>query len=158
MLADNDVVATAEWLARNAHGDDRNKHNGEPYITHVERVVAHLIKAGATARVIAAAWLHDVVEDTWVTLNVLRGMGFDEDLVQVVDAVTHRKGETRLAYYDRLGRLREALAVKMSDLHDNIDPARKVGLPPETCERLRAKYEVAVRALAVWIVYHLERP
>lgn len=45
------------------------------------------------------AWLHDVVEDTDTTLDNLRGAGLSEDVVQAVDAMTHREGEDYLTVY-----------------------------------------------------------
>lgn len=156
-MTDEEVVSMAEWLSRLAHGSATNKHNGEPYIRHVERVVSHLIKSGADAYTIAVAWLHDTVEDTWVTLNLLRGVGFPAAIVEAVDGVTHRRGETRLAYYERLGRIRRALAVKLSDLRDNTDPERRAQLDDETRSRLRTKYDTAIRALIPWIIHWLEK-
>jgi (p)ppGpp synthase/HD superfamily hydrolase len=145
----------AEQIAREAHGDARNKHSGERYILHVERVVTHLRKMGADDLTLAVAWLHDVVEDTAVTLADLAGQ-FGDDLVSAVDAITHRFGETRLAYYARVGANRVALCVKMSDLRDNTDPERRAVLPEQTRRRLDEKYKIAHRALIPHIIEHLE--
>lgn len=148
-------VDFAEEFARQAHGAVLNKHSGEHYILHVERVVAHLVAAGADETHQTVAWLHDVVEDTSVTLDqVLRFFGVE--IAEAVDAITHRPGETRLAYYDRVGPNRLALAVKMSDLRDNTDPDRKECLPEATRTRLDTKYRTAHRALIPWIIHHLK--
>src|SRR5690349_16656505 len=52
----------------------------EPYIGHPARVAAAVAAAGYGDEVQAVAWLHDVVEDTAVSLDDLRG-GFSEDIV-----------------------------------------------------------------------------
>lgn len=153
-LGDVSVAVLAEGVARQYHGEDANQHNGEPYITHVERVVEHLARLGAPEHVLAVAWLHDVVEDTSVDLADLRAWGFQVQIVEAVDAISHRKGETRADYYERVGANFLALMVKMSDLRDNTDPARRECLAPATRERLREKYERAHRALGPWIIHH----
>lgn len=149
------VDQVAECVARTAHSGQVNPHDGEDYILHVERVVDHLAKAGADAVVLAVAWLHDVVEDTTHTLQEIE-QEFGTEIAAAVDAITHRKGETRLAYYDRVGENRLALAVKMSDIRDNTDPDRKAALAEATRTRLDRKYQAANRALATWIIKHLK--
>lgn len=149
------VDVAAESYARMAHSGQVNPHNGEDYISHVERVVAHLAKSGADATILAVAWLHDTVEDTTATLQMIEDL-FGAEIAAAVDAITHRRGETRLAYYDRVGANRIALTVKMSDLRDNTDPDRKADLAEATRVRLALKYQVAHRALIPWIIKHLK--
>lgn len=71
----NDVAFRARIFATAAHhavGQVR-KYTGEPYINHPAEVVAILaVLDDVTPRMIAAAWLHDVVEDTGVPLSVIR--------------------------------------------------------------------------------------
>ena len=149
------VADYAERLARDAHGDDRNPHDGERYILHVERVVEHLRLLGADATTQAVAWLHDVVEDTPVTYEEIRH-SFGTQIAEAVDCLTHRKGESRADYYARIGPNRLALTVKLSDGRDNQNPARKATLSDATRERLRAKYEHQNYVLASWVIHHLK--
>lgn len=146
----------AESLARRAHADQRNPKDGEDYIRHPERVVRHLESLGAGWREIATAWLHDVVEDCegW-TPGVLTDYGVDAEVVAAVAAITHPKGEPRRDYYLRVGRNRIALAVKLADIHDNTDPARRAVLDAETAARLDRKYAQAWRTLAPFAARHL---
>ena len=150
-------VAAAESIARSAHDGAMNQHDGEPYIRHVERVAAHLAAAGASEKIQMVGWLHDVVEDTHLTLDDLLTLGFPPDVVDAVDCITHRRGESREDYYQRVGSNRMALAAKMADIRDNTDPTRKENLATTTRERLRAKYEKAHRALIPHLIRHLER-
>lgn len=86
---DSELVMRAAEFARQAHSaiDQRRKYSGEPYIVHpaaVAELVASVTDDGA---VIAAAWLHDVVEDTAVTLGEIR-TEFGEDVAALVSSVT----------------------------------------------------------------------
>jgi (p)ppGpp synthase/HD superfamily hydrolase len=88
---------------------------GQPYILHCLRVM--LPHQDDTAR--QAAILHDVVEDTDVTLESLRQLGFREEVIAAVDALTHRASESYYEYVLRLAQSDVARRVKVADLHDN---------------------------------------
>lgn len=136
-----DLVTEAKELATRAHQGQFDK-SGAPYIGHPERVAGHVAQhaAGEDLEVAqAVAWLHDVVEDTPVTLADLARQ-FPADVVAAVDAMTKRSGEEPDDYYRRVCANRIARAVKNADLDDNTDPARTARLAPVTRERLAAKY------------------
>ncbi len=95
----------------------------------------------------AAAWLHDVVEDTDITLDDLTELGIPEPVVTAVEALTRRPGEAPDAYYARVGADPIALLVKLADLADNSDPKRLSLLDDETRARLTAKYDHARASL-----------
>jgi hypothetical protein len=119
-----ELLARAVALAAVAHARQVDK-SGRAYIFHPLSVVQRCERHGETAQVVAA--LHDVVEDTWVTLDMLRGLGFPEDVVEAVDAISHRKGERFFDYIRRCGRNPLAKLVKLADLEDNSDPRRRFG-------------------------------
>jgi hypothetical protein len=74
------------------------------------------------------AVLHDVVEDTWMNLDLLRAYGFPDTIIDAVDAITQRPGEeTYEEYIRRCGRNKLAALVKLADLDDNSDPVRRFG-------------------------------
>lgn len=141
----NPWTEEAEKLAREAHASQQDK-VGNPYIWHVERVVARLVGRPYCQ---AIGWLHDVIEDTHVTLDDLRRHGFPDALIEAVDAITHRPGEPRQAYYGRVRAVPLALAVKRADLADNTDPRRLLLLDAETMVRLMRKYATALNALGL---------
>jgi (p)ppGpp synthase/HD superfamily hydrolase len=141
------VLSCAVELAHIAHEGQFDK-IGAPYISHPERVAAGVAADGLGADVQSVAWLHDVVEDTWVTLDDLRWMGFSERIVDAVDAISKRKGEKFADYYERVKANPMALAVKWHDVADNASPERLAKVAPDTRERLRAKYERAVELLS----------
>ena len=141
------LVALAEQIATDAHAGQTDK-AGNPYITHPARVAAKCEQAYGDPKTVMVAWLHDVVEDTPVTLDDLLEAGFPEDVVQAVAVITHRLNEPRLAYYDRVRRNPLALLVKLADIADNADPERLALIDDETTrERLRVKYVNALNAL-----------
>ena len=88
-LSDDDkiLIRRAFDLAVDAHKDQRRK-TGEPYIYHpiaVAQIVADEIGLGATS--IAAALMHDVVEDTSYTLEDIEGL-FGKKLAKIIDGLT----------------------------------------------------------------------
>jgi (p)ppGpp synthase/HD superfamily hydrolase len=89
-LTGMDVVHKAQVYAMAAHAavGQRRKYTNEPYIVHpaeVARIVAGV--SGATPDMVAAAWLHDVVEDTGCTYNDIH-MGFGTDIATLVGWLT----------------------------------------------------------------------
>lgn len=135
----------ARGIARRAHRDQVDK-VGEPYIGHVARVATEVRRAGFGFDVQAVAWLHDVVEDTFVTLEDLRGV-FPPEVVEAVDAITKRPHEPFPAYYERVKANARATAVKWFDVADNAREDRLGRVAPDTQERLRAKYQRALAEL-----------
>lgn len=95
---------------------------------------------------IAAAWLHDAVEDDALSAEWLRGAGLSNRTKDIVLAVTKRTGEPPEAYAARILATPGALLVKESDLAHNADPARLAVLDEATRKRLTEKY-ARMRAL-----------
>ncbi len=84
--ADLDLICRAYHFAREAHAGQKRK-SGEDYITHPVAVAAILATLGMDAETLAAALLHDVVEDTGVTLDDIREH-FGDSIAALVDGVT----------------------------------------------------------------------
>ncbi len=139
---DSALVERARDIALEAHAGQTDK-AGAPYITHPARVAARLA-GDPPAEVVG--WLHDVVEDTGVTLDDLAAE-FPAGIVAAVDAITKRDGEDRDDYYRRVAANPLARKVKHADLDDNSSPDRLAMLDPETQDRLRAKYAHAREVL-----------
>jgi GTP diphosphokinase / guanosine-3',5'-bis(diphosphate) 3'-diphosphatase len=123
-----------------AHAGQKDK-AGEPYILHPLKVMLRL----NTEMERCAAVLHDVVEDCNVTLEQLRDEGFDELVIQAVDALTKRSGETRIQAAFRATQVPIARAVKLADNTENMDLSRISSPTERDFERLE-EYK-AVRAL-----------
>lgn len=96
----------------------RRDWDGNPELLHALEVGMR----GANKTQMLAGFLHDVVEDSDVTLEDLAKWGFSQEVVTVVDLLTHKKGDTYEAYIANLlssGNL-DAIAVKITDLKHNI--------------------------------------
>jgi (p)ppGpp synthase/HD superfamily hydrolase len=107
--------------------------SGRPYYLHPLRVAMRLVHCTPAER--HAALLHDVVEDTALTLGDLRGLGYNDEVLNLVDILTRRmpEGESHRLYLERIvaSRNPQALRVKLADVLDNMSPARTASLPPE---------------------------
>lgn len=84
--ADIDLIERAYRTADEAHRGQKRK-SGEPYITHPVAVAQILAELGIGAKTLAAALLHDTVEDTDYTLDMLR-KDFGDEVAMLVDGVT----------------------------------------------------------------------
>jgi (p)ppGpp synthase/HD superfamily hydrolase len=128
-LAHPDLGQSIELSIR-AHEGQIDK-SGRPYYLHPLRVAMRL--ANCTPEERHAALLHDVVEDTAVTLDDLREMGYSDEVLALVDLLTRRKraGESHKQYVERLvtSGNAKALRVKLADVYDNMSPARTRSLP-----------------------------
>lgn len=103
------------WAARH-HAGQVDK-LGVPYLAHVGDVAGRVRDHGAIVE--AIAWLHDLVEDTPVTLDDIETT-FGPRIAAGVDALTRREGEGYFeAYLPRLERNRDAVAVKLADAAHN---------------------------------------
>lgn len=127
-------------IAAEAHAGQVDK-AGHPYILHPLRVM--LSVEGEYAQM--AAVLHDVVEDTSVTLDQLVSEGFPTAVVEAVEALTKRPGETRLMAAERAAQNPIARVVKLADNADNMDLSR-IPNPTERDFARLAEYQ-AVRQL-----------
>ena len=84
--ADFALIERAYAVAEEAHRGQKRK-SGEAYITHPVAVAQILADLGIGAKTLAAALLHDTVEDTDYTLDMLRA-DFGEEVAMLVDGVT----------------------------------------------------------------------
>ena len=81
-----DVVDKAFLLAEDAH-KAQLRHSGQPYIIHPIAVAKILAEFGMDYQSVAAALLHDTVEDTDVTLDMIKTQ-FGQEIASLVDGVT----------------------------------------------------------------------
>ncbi len=133
----------ARALAERAHEGVINPKTEEAYITHPQHVADHVMGDAAKA----VAWLHDVVEDTDLTLEDLRAAGLSEEVVRGVDAMTHRAGEDYLDFVRRAAADPLARQVKEADVRHNLDLGRIPRPTERDLDRIRTKYLPALRIL-----------
>lgn len=131
------TLEDAIMLAADAHRGQVDK-AGQPYVLHVLRVMCSL--ESDTERIIGV--LHDVVEDTAITLDDLREKGYSDEIVEAVDRLSRREDETYDAFIERIKPNALARRVKLADLRDNMDLRRNSLLQPKDLERLQ-RYQKA---------------
>ena len=149
-------VDQARETATRAHHGQHDK-IGVPYIEH-PAMVAALVQAlpsfaAADAEMqedaVAAAWLHDVVEDTDETAERLRAAGISARAVEAVVALTRTTDVAEDDYYAGIRTSPVALLVKTADVASNLAPERVAQLDDATRTRLAIKYEHALVVLGV---------
>jgi (p)ppGpp synthase/HD superfamily hydrolase len=121
-------IIKARAVAKIAHFSQR--YSGRDYFeAHVSEVARRVSEAGGSERHIVVAYLHDVIEDTHVTLSDLHDLGFSSVIQAAVDALTRREGETYLTeYIERVLCNDIATVVKYHDLRANTNTATPVKL------------------------------
>ena len=118
-------------IAAEAHAGQVDK-VGAPYILHPLRLMLRFERE--EERMVAV--LHDVVEDSVVTLADLRTAGFASAVIDALDCLTHRAELSYTDYVEQLSDNPLARRVKLADLEDNMDMRRLEVLTPKTLARL----------------------
>ena len=136
------TIERAIEIAARHHAGDTDK-AGKPYLLHPLRIMF----AVRTPFEMMVAVLHDVVEDTPVTLEDLENEGFHPDVISAVDALTKKPGESRLEATARAAENPIARNVKLADVTDNMDLSRIAD--PEDSDFERLKEYVKVRKLLI---------
>ncbi|ROV64470.1 HD domain-containing protein [Streptomyces globisporus] len=132
-------VSEVEAIAREVHARQTDK-AGRPYVEHLAAVAEGVRVRGGDDGQIAAAWLHDAVEDDALCAEWLAAAALPQEVKDMVLAVTKRPGEELSSYTARILATPGALLVKEADLAHNADPARLAVLGEPTRTRLAAKY------------------
>ena len=114
------------------HKDQLDK-AGMPYVFHPWHVAESMEDEKSTC----AALLHDIVEDTDMTLEELADMGFDPEVIEALSFLTHPDDVDYYDYIENLSQNEIAIKVKLSDLAHNSDLTRL----PVVDEKARARYE-----------------
>jgi (p)ppGpp synthase/HD superfamily hydrolase len=143
MKTEEPLLERAIRVALGAHGGQTYPSpEPEPYILHPLRVMCSL--DGEWERI--AAVLHDVVEDSAVTLSHLEREGFPPHLLRTLDCLTHRPGEGYSAYIERVATDVTAAHVKIADLEDNLWNNRRLNRTLDVEARIQ-RYEQALARL-----------
>jgi (p)ppGpp synthase/HD superfamily hydrolase len=125
-ILDSQLPTFAYGFAACAHRLQKRKYTGEPYVNHCASVARIVAEYSADAAVIAAATLHDVLEDTEVTQAELKDI-FGERVTQLVTEVTdvsrpadgNRETRKRLDREHLARSSPDGATIKLADLIDN---------------------------------------
>ena len=126
-------------IATKAHSGQTDR-GGHPYIGHPLHVAAHV--DGKAEKIIAL--LHDVVEDTDVTIKDLEQV-FPKLITDAVNKLTHRKDKNYLEYIIALKENEYARRVKIADMKHNMDISRI----PEPTDRDKERVRTYAKYLAI---------
>lgn len=133
-------IQRALTICKQAHANQTDK-SGKPYYLHPVHVAEQMQDEATTI----AALLHDVVEDTSVTLQDLQNEGFAPEIIEAIGLLTHKKEVPYFTYVENLKNNPIARAVKIADLTHNSDLSR---LPLKT-EKDIARFEKYQKALQI---------
>jgi (p)ppGpp synthase/HD superfamily hydrolase len=137
-----------EAFATGAHTGQM--YSDEPYINHCKRVANKMVQPVDKA----VALLHDVVEDTPITVDQIRAL-FGDEVADAVDSITRRKSELHLEnYIPRVAMSKIATRVKIMDLVENIEHAKT----SETHKSLLPRYHTAISYLIKVFVSDIYNP
>jgi len=128
-------------LCFEAHKEQVDK-SGMPYVFHPFHLAEQMQDEDTTV----TALLHDVAEDTEITLEQLADMGFGERVMRALCLLSHKE---EVPYMDYVAQIKEddvARRVKLADLYHNSDLSRLNTLTPKDLAR-REKYLTAIAML-----------
>ena len=138
---DTSQAIKAHEVAKKAHSGQIDR-AGIDYIKHPETVASFV----ATDEEKAVAYLHDVIEDTSLTLLDLKKEGFSKNIIEAVDILTKKKGQDYQSYLNLVKTNELARVVKLADLRHNSDLSRLPLITEKDLERNK-KYSSAIRFL-----------
>ena len=136
------MLEKAIQIALAAHKGQLDK-AGKPYIEHSLRVMG----LGSTDDEKIVGVLHDVIEDTSYTIEMLINEGFSTDIIEALKCITKTSDdEAYNLFIKRVKKNKLATTVKLNDLTDNMDIRRLQSLTKSDYSRL-CKYHVAYKLL-----------
>ena len=128
------IIEKARLYAANCHRNVNHLYDGKPYEFHLEMVAnfaakyQYLLPEENRADFIAAAWTHDVIEDTRQTYNDVK-TATNEAVAELTYALTNEKGKNRKQraskkYYEDMRPIEGALLLKICDRLANVSHSK----------------------------------
>ncbi|WP_339296268.1 HD domain-containing protein [Paenibacillus sp. FSL W7-1279] len=134
-------IEIAISIALKAHKGQVDK-GGNPYILHPIAVMNRV----ETIEEKIVAVLHDVVEDTEVTIDQLRETGFTDEILEAINLLTRAKEDSYEEFIDKTLKNRIARNVKIADIKENMNLSR-IQDPSEQDYMRLEKYKRALERL-----------
>ncbi len=125
--------------------NDKEDKGGYPYVIHLLKVYSNV--SDYLEKV--CALLHDVIEDTDVSYDDLKDVGYSKEILDILKILTKVKGED---YRDYIARIVDsnnihAMHIKLSDLRHNMDTGRIKNPTANDYERVSKRYEPAYQKI-----------
>ncbi|WP_440110089.1 GTP pyrophosphokinase [Paenibacillus sp. QZ-Y1] len=142
----NKVLVSSELskaiaIAADLHSSQIDK-GGNPYILHPLRV---MMKMDDNTSMIVAV-LHDVVEDTYFSIQDIEKCDFSTEVIEALRSVSREKGESYMNFIRRCKKNEIGHRVKIADIEDNMD-LNRIPNPTKTDFDRVKKYEKALKEL-----------
>lgn len=134
------LTKKAMTISFEAHKNQKDK-SGCPYVFHPFNLAEQMDDEYSTI----VALLHDVVEDTEITIDDLR-KEFPEEVIEAIGLMTHESGEEYMSYVSKIKENPIARKVKIADLTHNSDLTRMETVTEKDVLR-REKYQKALELL-----------
>jgi len=128
-------------LMYEAHKGQKDKGN-IPYVFHPY----HIAEQMNTEDEIIVALLHDVIEDTKITLEDIKSYGFNNNILEALKVITHDKNINYIDYINKISKNKLATKIKIRDLKHNIDLSRIPNPTEEDYNRVN-QYKKALEIL-----------
>ncbi len=136
-----DKTKAALKLCYEKHQGQLDK-SGIPYVFHP----FHLAEQMSDENTTIVALLHDIIEDTDCTAELLYEKGFSAEVIEAIQLMTHKKGVDYMDYVREIAKNPIARAVKIADLKHNSDLTRLDVIDEKALSR-REKYQKALESL-----------
>lgn len=136
------MIDIALAIAKKAHAGQVDK-AGVDYIKHPIYVASQV----TTEQEKAVALLHDVIEDSDITVEDLLVSGLSNEVVTAVQILTKKKGQSYQEYLEKVKSNNLARVVKLADLKHNSDLSRLKSVTNTDYDRVK-KYKNAIRYLS----------
>ena len=145
------LTKRALQIAFDAHKEQIDK-TGLPYIFHPFYLAAQM----ETEEEVCVALLHDVAEDSEITLDDLRAYGFPDSVMDALALLTHDDDTEYVAYIKTIKSNLLAAKVKLADLRHNSDMTRLDVIDDKVRERHK-KYRAAIKILEEAFLHTLDK-
>ena len=136
------LVGKAIDISYNAAHKGQYDKAGKPYATHPIYVATKM----KTNKEIIVALLHDVIEDTKLSLEDLIEEGFPHEIIEAIDAITKKPEEDYFEYIKRVKKNPLARKIKIEDLKHNMN-LKRIDEPTEKDYERVEKYKKALEIL-----------
>lgn len=136
------LTKKAMKIAFTAHKEQVDK-NGMPYIYHP----IHVAEQMTDEATICVALLHDVIEDTDITIEMLAAEGFPDSVLTALQLLTHDEQVPYLTYVGEIKTNPIASVLKIADLKHNSDLTRLDRIDEKALARVE-KYKKAIEVLS----------
>jgi len=141
-------------LATIAHRNQVDK-GGNPYILHPLHLMNQLLFDTQLATI---AVLHDVLEDTGMTISDLSRIGISQRVTSSLELLTHELGQSYDEYIDGICANYDAIRVKRKDLQHNSDITRLKGVTPKDLARMEKYHRAFMRLTEAKRAFNRKQP